>query len=221
VRLVDHLVRVQLLGLTSDGQAVSNTWHFRTDEATPNLAKLQGFVDGFITSEEEDNYLALMPTVDRLQRVTASQVVIPLTGDDVPIEASSFPDHTGTGGTGPFDLPDEACCLLSLHTGFASRRARGHNFLPPPREKAMLATEGGVWKSTNYFARCQDFSNGIDANWLEGTEHAAYVEGMDLCVFSRTAAMANAEVDQYAFKVTNTSVHNHVHWLRSRSAAHP
>ena len=215
MRLVDHLAGVRITSELQDGQLVVNTFHFRVDETLPNEAKLQGFVDGWSGSDASDDYLGTAPVYSTLRRVDAFQVVVPLSGSDVPIEVSAFPDDAFTGGSGTLNLPDQACALLRLHTGFASRRARGHNFLPPS-QKADQLDGSRHWASGGYLGNCQNFAATVADQWLTGQEHPAYVEGMDLCVFSHVAAMEDAATDDLAFRVTSLTVDTHVHWLRSR-----
>lgn len=106
-------------------------------------------------------------------------------------------------------LPIEVCAVATLHTGKIGRRARGRLFMMGERQEGEQAA--GVWNTLalspwqavlDAIPRQPDIATGVSDSTADWT------------VYSRTQRAAN--LDGYANKVTGVTLHDKVHWLRSR-----
>lgn len=119
--------------------------------------------------------------------------------------------HVGTPGAfsaAAEDLPRELVGLMSIHSGTASRSARGHMFLPGTGDKAKLS--GRAWTTgtlDNWNVLAALLDNSFDLGAITPTH-------VNPVVYSRTRHIRGE--NPYTFRVTGATVSSRPRWLRSR-----
>jgi hypothetical protein len=211
--LENGMVRVNFLSTLHSGQAVSNTFYLHDDgagspPAFDDMVTLANDLDAWF----EAFYCALLQEDDLFKSITVYQVADPTAPEPV-LEATNHVNSPGTNGAGPRGTPDSIAALLSFKTPNASRRYRGHIFLPgtpdPSDLNGYVYVPTGGWKDARQ-ALALSFAAGIitDITWT-GDKLPDY----NLVIFSKTAALAGGS------PVANVSAvvrDDRVHWLRSR-----
>jgi hypothetical protein len=207
------LAQIQLQSTLASGQAVRNTFaisHAAAGTAPDYTELLQLATD--IAGYLGTTYEGVLTPGDTFVQVVARQVNDP-TSPAVLLEAA-FP--VGTAGTRTISgnaSPDEACAVLSLKTPNASRRFRGHLFVPPCKHAADL--NGEHWDAASaYHTAVEAFRTKLDdgcgptPTWT-GTSLHNYT----LSIFSKVAATA---AQPSVASVQTVTTDYRVHWLRSR-----
>lgn len=211
--LLTNLAEVQFLTTMTSGQAVSNTFHISKGAggSVPTLADLTNLAADIVTYFQT-TYQATIATTDTFQSVTVRQVTTdPAT--DPAAQAQQTVAHVGTHTLSGSAAPESACAVLRIKTPLASRRSRGHLFLPPGKVAADMA--GDVWSAgSTYITNC----NNLAAKFATGclptpTWTGSTLSAWTLCVYSKTAALA---AQPYVTLANAAVVDPKVHWLRSR-----
>lgn len=199
------------------GQAYRNTLHFYThDSADPvTFDVLKACANSAAVSDLIGAYKQLLTSGARLDAVLFRQPRDPLHPTDLPAEYLLEVDEAGTR-TADGDLPAEYCAILRGETDTASRRARGHLFLPPALDKASLATHGDFGDASVYYSACVGLIDQL-LGWLftaGGSHVGGAANDFDLATYSRRARAAD---EPYLFRWTGMRVPHRAHWLRSRT----
>lgn len=207
------LAQLQIQGHMADGQAVLNTLHINDVGAgtPPDVTALTNLASDF-WAWISGTYLALASTTLTVDQVVARQVSDP-TAPVIVLEASHPVGTAGSRGTGARQGPQSLCGIASIKTPNASRRFRGHQFLPPIVDVASLS------------------GNNLDGSGAYATAAAAYVAKLQagcapsptwtgstlaawtLCIYSLAAAKLTQPSVAEAQLVTLKSK---VSFLRSR-----
>lgn len=212
--LFNGLARVNILSTLRSGQAISNTFHIAKPGASapPDFTDL-GVLATDIAAWFETTYRAVLTSGDTMQKVTCYQVTDP-TAIVLEEESSVTIAAVGTGDSNPRTTPDSISAIMSIHTPNASRRFRGHLFLPGQwyaggldGDKWLVASD--TWR-TNALALVAKFSDGLlpSVSWT-GTD----LPDWNLAIYSKAAALASVA------SVANANacvLDEKVHWLRSR-----
>ena len=152
---------IQIQSHAVDGQAIINTVHI-TDPGlgtAPDLTTLGDLATQFWTWIAS-TYTALCTTDVTIDQTVAKQVEDP-TAPGVILEAAHPIGVAGTRGLGARQGPRSLCGVASFKTPVASRRFRGHNFLPPVMDVASLSgnnldATGAYWTAAQaYVAKLQ------------------------------------------------------------------
>lgn len=212
--LYNGLARVNFLSTLGSGQAVSNTFYIAKPGAdTPPDFDTLGALATDLKAWFQTSYLACLVAQDTFKQITCYQVTDP-TDPEIVEESTVTVAAVGTGNAGPRTTPDSISAIMSLRTPNASRRFRGHLFLPGGWYSGDL--NGDVWTissdtwRTNALALVGKFSDGLlpTVSWT-GDD----LPDWNLAVFSKAAAIAGvanvANVNACVFD-------EKVHWLRSR-----
>jgi hypothetical protein len=211
--LENGLVRVNFLSRLNSGQAVSNTFYMHDDGAGSPPA-----FDDMVTLGSDLNdwfgaaYLDMLQEDDLFQSITVYQVADP-TAPEAVLEATFHANDAGTSGAGPRGTPDSIAGVISFKTPNASRRYRGHIFIPGPDDPTQL--NGDVYvPGGDYLERASILKGNFAAGIIGAiTWTGDKLPDYNLVIFSKTAALAAAPA------VANVSAcvsDNRVHWLRSR-----
>jgi hypothetical protein len=211
--LENGMVRVNFLSKLVSGQAISNTFYLHDDGAGAPPA-----FDDMVTLGEDigdwfgDAYKGLLQEDDTFQSITVYQVADPTAPEPV-LEATNHVNLAGTLGPGPRGTPDSISGLISFKTPNASRRYRGHLFIPGTPDPTDL--NGDIFVPTGDYA---DARTALQGNFQAGIITAITWTGdklpdYNLVIFSKTAALAAAASTANVSAVIND---NRVHWLRSR-----
>jgi hypothetical protein len=189
-----------------NGVVLVNTPHY--EDETDGSA--QSVADG-IWAQISSTYLALFATGDTVNDITVTQVPVSST----PIAApKQYVKAIGSAGGRTVTTPNISpamCAQFNLTTGVAGRRARGRIFCPPALIATELATiDNFTTGAGTYYQKCLDFLNALTGS---------YASGIQLVVYSRVAALANAT--NTWFHVTGFNGTAKQHWLRSRDMPGP
>lgn len=207
------IAQVQIQSHMADGQAVVNSVHI-TDPGlgvAPDLPTLTALATEWWTYFST-TYTALAPTTMTIDQIVTRQVEDP-TSPGVILEAAHPVGTAGSRGTGARQGPQSLCGVASFKTPVASRRFRGHNFLPPILDVASLSgnsLDGSAAYQTAAAAYVARLQTGCapTVTWT-GTNLSAW----RLSIYSRTAASLglpqNADVQLVTLK-------SKVSFLRSR-----
>lgn len=207
------LAVVRLVSQLATGQAIVNSFHI----SKPALGSPPTYDQLFQLATDIQAYLSptyrpLLLTDSTFQKVEVEQVIDP-NAPAVPLKAVYNLNAAGTRTTSNPRTPQSLCAVLSFGTPNASRRFRGHLFLPPALDNGQVNgdsfTSGGT-----YIVNCNGFAAAIGGGrapsptWT-GTELASWF----LALYSRKA-------DQLALapvaNVQSVNVRLQAHWLRSR-----
>ena len=215
---LDGLAQVQFQSQAANFQEISNSWYLtkRSAGSPPDLATLNALAIDLV-AYLKTTYLGMLMNSSTLQWVRVRQVKDPsVPGGDTIQEAAAFVGLPGvrTPGTA-IGIPQEACTVIQFQSPFASRRFRGHNFMPPIALATELAGEN-VDSSKPYYVAVQAYvtqlGHGIDGaptRWT-GTE----LPGYSLACYSHRAQVLSLPS---VAEVTNIGAPLRVHWLRSRN----
>lgn len=156
--LFNGLASVQFLGHDFDGQTTSNTFHIHNSGAgsPPDFAELETLGTQLL-AQFTTEYRGMGGTAWTWDSIITRQVFDPL-APVVYEEAVTAVDLAGTRTTGGPYCPQGLCGVISMKTPNASRRFRGHMFLPPTRSADQI--DGNVFQVT------EDY-------WLNGVTYAA------------------------------------------------
>lgn len=208
--LFNGLARVTFLSKYGNGQAISNTFHIfnATAGAPPDLAELTQLGTDLHTYFATA-YEAVLTADDTFVQITVGQVTDP-TSPVVELEAVNTVNHVGSLSSGR-TTPRSAAVLFSLRSPVASRRSRGHLFLPGIPSSSSL--NGDNWSSsllTNWNSLQALFNNGVapTPTWT-GAALADYY----LAIYSKTGALLGEPSVNGVSAVVVSPV---VRWLRSR-----
>lgn len=204
---------VQLQATLASGQAVRNTVHLSHAAAgtAPDYTELLQLATDF-AAYFGTTYEGILATTDTFVQVLAKQVNDP-TSPAVLIEAAYPVNAAGTRALSGSASPDEACAVLSLKTPNASRRFRGHLFVPPAKKSGDLNSEhwdaaSGYHTAIEAFRVKLQTGCGPTPTWT-GTSLHNYT----LSIFSKVAAAAGLAS---VASVQTVTCDYRVHWLRSR-----
>jgi hypothetical protein len=215
---LDGLASVQLLSHDGQGQEISNTF-FVSDEtasAEPSLAELTGIAADFAALAVTP-YKALLHTSNTFDLIKVSQVADPtVTPPEVVMAAVHGVGGAGTRTTSTLPVtPKEMTGLLKLTTPNASRRFRGHLFLPAFLDSQAFANDS-LDQSSVWWTAANAFRLVLDSGRVDATPRwsGATISKYSLVCFSRAAAkLGQASVAN----VSQTSLSTKVRWLRSRN----
>ena len=207
------LAQIQIQSLMDDGQAVSNSVHINdvgagTPPDVPTLLQLATDWWTYFSA----TYLALAPTTMTVEQVVARQVSDPA-APVIVLEATHPVGTAGSRGTGARQGPQSLCGIASMKTPNASRRFRGHNFLPPIVDVASLSgnvldpSAAYATAAAAYVAKLQTGCQ-PSVTWT-GTDLSAW----SLCIYSHAAAVLSSPSVAAVQLVTLKSK---VSFLRSR-----
>jgi len=214
--LLPGIVQIVQQGHMASGQSVINSFYIQRGSlsSVPDLPTMQTLVDDLetylgpqyravgTTSYTHDAWLAR--NVDGLPPKTA------------PGEVSHPVNLPGTRAVTGGNAPESLCGVLSFKTVFASRRARGHNFMHPIINTAELAgnnldtTKAYYTAMGTYAARLDDGCSNPTPTWT-----GAELHNWSLVIFSRTTLAASAGA-QSAYAMRSIVPKAHVSFLRSR-----
>lgn len=211
--LFNGLAKIQIASSMASGQAVLNTFYV-SDTALghpPALADLSGLCTDLHTFLGTQ-YRAVLTTGDTLVEYRAYQVADPTDPEPV-LEASDAIALAGTRTVSSDPSPQSLCALLSLKTPNASRRFRGHLFMPPAKDASALIADGfkpsqAYMVAVNALQTKFRAGNGPTPTWT-GTTLSNY----GLVVYSHRAASLGDPSVALTNNVTNNAS---AHWLRSR-----
>lgn len=207
------IAQVQIQSHMTDGQAVVNSLHI-TDPGmgtAPDLPTITALATEWWTYFSA-TYLALSPTSMTVDQVVVRQVEDP-TAPGVILEAAHPVAAAGTRGLGARQGPQSLCGVVSLKTPVASRRFRGHNFLPPIEDVASLSGNnldgsGAYWTAAQAYVAKLQTGCAPSVTWT-----GSNLSSWRLSIYSRRAASLslpqNADVQSASLKLK-------VSFLRSR-----
>lgn len=209
------IASVQLLSFTDTLQEISNTFHIAKDGLSdpPDLTTLQQLADELYTWLGT-SYLGTMVTNHTFQAIICKQVPDP-TGATVIEEAQHVVGAVGTRSSDGSDtVPHSLCGLLQLKTPNASRRFRGHLFLPPcygsgPLNGDALKTSSTYWTNAGTFAG--KLAGGVVGSGSRWT--GTHLTDWNLVIYSRAAQLAGQPSIANVSQVVRGPK---VRWLRSR-----
>lgn len=211
--LFNGVASLQLQSHIASGQAVRNTVHVWDSGlgAPPTYAQLLALATDF-WAYVGTTYKACLATTGTVDQVIAKTVADP-TDPGVNIEAAYTVNAAGTLALSNEVAPSEACAILSLKTQNASRRFRGHLFMPPAQMARQLQgevwdTSGSYYTAVAAFAAKLDDGCGPSPSWTGST-----LSGYELQIYSNKAAsLSLASLSP----CTTIAAPSRVHWLRSR-----
>jgi hypothetical protein len=208
------LAALNILGHQATGQTISNTVHVFDIGLNnpPDVPTLQGLADEFWTWIAA-TYLATVHSSSTVDQVTSKQVMDPLIKQS-PLEAAHIVNLPGTHAPAGTQAPNSLCGVLAIKTQLASRRGRGHLFLPPA--VASTAFSGDILNQADpYYTNCVAFATRLQAGCGPSqTWTGSHLSQWQLCIYSRAAALlAQPSVAQ----ATACVVKPKAYWLRSRS----
>jgi len=211
--LFNGLARIQLLSSLVTGQGVSNTFYLSKSGAgsPPSLTNLNDLSTQLYTWLGTQ-YRALLGTNAQFNSISAEQVSDPLS----PVTVLKYVNTLNVAGSrtpASPAAPQSATAVMSLQTPNASRRFRGHLFMPPFLDPSNMSgdswnTGSGNWTSLSSFNSKMNAGCGTSPTWT-----GAELSGWTLSIYSRTAAMAG---DPSVAICSATICSPRIHWLRSR-----
>lgn len=212
--ILNGIAKVSMVSHLGSGQTIVNTVHIAKAGlgTPPTITQLSDLAAQWSTYFAP-TYEALLTTQDTFDRIQVSQVPDPA-APTAPLEAVQLVNAGGGRTPGGAQVPDSLCAVLSLKTTIASRRFRGHLFMPPVINNASVASGNNVGTSGAYYTALSNFAarlatGGTLAPTWTGAELSTWV----LVVYSRVAAAAALAYDTPVFAVT---ISPKFHWLRSR-----
>jgi hypothetical protein len=189
--VIDGLIKVNFLSHLSDAQVVSNTFHIVNPGAgaPPDETELLN-VATEAAAQFATSYKSLHVVSSFWDVVVCKQVSDGLAAD-VLLEATYAVAAAGTRTETGSYIPNGICGVASIKTPNASRRFRGHLMLPPCRTAGSV--DGNVLNSSNAYTTA---ANAFIADLNDGTVggggwSGASLGDYNLCIFSRTAALAS------------------------------
>jgi hypothetical protein len=213
VTAFNGLAQIQIQSHMADGQAVLNTLHINDAGAgsPPDVPTLTALAHEFWTWIS-GTYLALCTTTCTVDQVVARQVSDP-TAPVIVLEAAYPVGTAGSRGTGARQGPTSLCGIASIKTPNASRRFRGHQFLPPIEDVASLSGNN-LDGSAAYYTAAAAYIAKLQAGcapsptWT-GTNLASWT----LCIYS----LAGAKLSQPSVATAQlVTLKSKVSFLRSR-----
>lgn len=211
--LFNGLIAVQLLGHSSDGQATSNTFHLSNPSAgsPPDFDELTGVandLDTWLTTQ----YRAIAVTTWTFDSIVCRNVTDPA-NPVVTQEAQKSIGSAGTKNVSGSAVPQALSPLLFFQTPNASRRFRGHLFLPPIVNAADVS--GNVLNTgTAYYTTLQAFRDKLRAGIATSrTWTGSHLSNYNLVLYSKVAAQQGLAS---VANVQTVGIRNPVAFLRSR-----
>jgi len=214
---INGLALIRIHSTLDNGQAVINGLHVvnESEGSPPDLGKLQGIADDFATLAVTP-YKAMLVTSATMDQITVTQVPDPKVTPAEVVLGASHP--VGGGGTRTAGIgtpgPREACALISLKTAAASRRFRGHNFVPPAQDSAPMF--GEVWTgSVPYTTAINGWVTFLrtGAGPAGPTWTGSTLSSYQLACYSRIAELQSVQSVALVMTVTTDL---RIRWLRSR-----
>lgn len=212
--LFNGLARIQVHSQLASGQACLNSFYIAQTGAgaPPSLADLGSLLTE-IHTWLGTQYRAVLTTADTLVEYKAFQVPDP-TNPSPPLEAVQPENLAGTRTVASDPSPQSLCSILSWKTPNASRRFRGHIFLPPAKDASALINDGykgsqAYWVAVVALQAKFQAGCGPTVSWT-GSHLANYF----LSVYSPTSAHASAPSVATVQTVAVNSAR--ANWLRSR-----
>ena len=213
-KLFHGLASVQIVSHTPSLQTISNTFHVSDTSkgAAPSFAELtQLGLD--VGTYFATTYKAMFGSDHTLDKIVTRNIADP-TDPDVPQEATNTLSVAGTRTTSGTSVPENLCGLMFMQTPNASRRFRGHLFLPPLQTAGAI--NGGLLQtSDSYYTAATAFRDKLRTGYVTsrtwtGTELSKY----DLVLYSRKAAQLGLPS---VANVSFVGIRADVHYLRSRT----
>lgn len=207
------LIRCQFKSTVDSGQEVLNTFYVaNVGLGVPALTDLADCGSDLHTYFAT-TYRALLKTAWTWDQIDCSQVSDVL--DPAPIlKVTTAVNQAGTASNPSVGTPVPICGLVSLKTPLASRRYRGHLFLPPLFDEAQIngagIQNGGAYDTAkNNFAAALATGAGSSPTWT-----GSFLSNCTLVVYSEAGTRAGSGVFAVVTAVTSN---DQAHWLRSRS----
>lgn len=212
--LFNGLAKVQIHSQLASGQACLNTLYLsRVGSGSPpsltDLTNLITDLDTWLGTQ----YRAVLTTADTLVEYRAYQVADP-TNPSPPLETVLPKNVVGTRTVSSDPSPQSLCTIISLKTPNASRRFRGHMFLPPAKDASALLNDGykgsqAYWVAVSALNVKYQAGCGVSPTWTGST-----LSSWTLSVYSNTAALQSAP----SVAICSTTAINsaRANWLRSR-----
>ena len=212
------LISLQLVSHIDNGQQISNTIHVSDETAgsPPDLTHLQGVVEEFAALAVTP-YKNLLTTADTFDTIIGKQVADPLS---VPPDVVLEYQHTvGGAGTRTFPAanrgPDQLCGLVGFYTPNASRRFRGHNFMPPLHDNTQLQGEA-LSPTGSYYIAMGGWVTFLQTGLVNATTRwtGSHLGAYSIVIYSKRAAQTGQP------SVANCSAilrSTQTRWLRSRA----
>lgn len=211
---LQELASLQILGHMQNQQTVSNTIHVAKPGSgvAPDVPTLQGLADEF-WAYISTTYLATFHASGFVDQVVAKQVMDPKIKDS-PLEAQHIVNAAGTHSPPGAVVPQSLCGVVSLKTQLASRRGRGHLFMPPALS-ATSFTADLLTVSDPYYVALTAFATALQKGCtLSPTWSGTHLSQWSLCIFSKAAALLSQTDVAICSAVI---VKPKAYWLRSRS----
>jgi len=215
---LNGLIRVNLIGTALSNQQVANTFYVGelSSNSAPSYDKLQGVAEDLYTWLGTQ-YRATIHDATTFNRIECHQVADPtVVPPELTLKYVKTVDLPGTRAqSGSTITAQQECALLAFATGIASRKFRGHNFLPPALDIAAL--NGANWSSTStYWLSCVQYKARIEAG-IEGA--SSRWTGPELGNWVLVQYSRKARLDGQAWVQTTQAVtlSPEIRWLRSRS----
>lgn len=211
--LANGLIAVNIRSHEADLQQTSNTFHIFNPSAgaPPDVTELTTVATQLVT-QFATLYRAMIVTTGTLDEIVCKSVNLP-GGSDIPGEATATVNAAGTRTIAGTALPKALSGLIALRVPAATRRFRGHMFMPP------IFNSGGVAgnnldTSNAYYTAVVAYA----AELAKGTPTGSGWTGSSLShyqlvVYSPTQAAAALP---YTGLVQTAVVRLHVSFLRSR-----
>lgn len=211
--LANGLVQVNIRSHEADLQQTSNTFHIFNPSAgaPPDVTELTTLATQ-LASQLTTVYRAMLVTTATLDDIVCKSVNLP-GGSDIPGEATSTINQAGTRTIAGTAMPKALCALVALRVPAATRRFRGHMFMPPAFNSGSVAGNN-LDTSNAYYTAVVAYA----AELAKGTPTGAGWTGSSLShyqlvVYSPTQAAAALP---YTGLVQAVVVRLHVSFLRSR-----
>lgn len=211
--LFHGLVKCQILAHQGNLQQSSNTFYISNPSASAapdftELTQLATDLDTFFSA----TYKTILGATATLDSIVTRSVADP-TDPGVPIEATRVVSLAGTRSLTGGQAPQPLCGLINLATPNASRRFRGHMFLPPLLTQASLA--GDVLNTSDaYYTAATAIRDKFRAGYVASrTWTGSSLSNYNLVVYSHKAASLSLPS---VANVSFVGVRNKVSFLRSR-----
>jgi len=203
------LVRVSLAAQAASGNTEVNTFHYDLqDGPLGDDNDPQSLADAF-RDDVRSHFAALFDSGWTIQPVNVIQEIDPLNPTGPRSQWTAGDGTPGTKTTASSPLAPAHVAVATLHTGYAGKRHRGRVFLGGNFGEADLdfrtwqAGQLALWQALlDAIPRQPDLAP-------PGSQAVAH-----WCVYSRTQRAQS--LDPYAPAVTSVTLHNALHWLRSR-----
>jgi len=210
---LSDIVRVQFKSLVSPiSQTCLNTFHIgKAGSGIPSLATMTALATELQTAFTS-TYRGMLRTADSWQSIIVSQIADPL-DPDPEVRFEKTVNLAGTRTNPATTVPDAICAVASLRSPLASRRYRGHLFLPPSLDQASIAGQAFL-TSNAYFLAAQ----ALVATFATGVGPSQTWAGTNLSTWQLVLYSKRDRLDTgtYQTAVSAVTLSSTIHWLRSR-----